>query len=1078
MPQANIPVLPKIIQRPRLERLLLGAVDKRFTLVCGSPGQGKTTLVASVLRQLPNNVFWYSLDPVNATPSRFTASLITFLQGFTATPDYDGSLIDNGSAEQSSSVLAGLLHKVPLENGLVIVLDDFHTVDEAGDFGAFIQSLIARTPPDLHFIIITRHEPRWKLAQRAIQRQMLSISNAQLALTPGECHEFFKEIYQIQLSREQMDRVMGLAEGWTPVMVMLGEMLSNERFSPEFPDIEAAFLLKKIPVLSLYLEQECFNNLTAEQQNVLMATSIVNKIPADLTNTLAGEAGEAILRDLIAMNMLVYRIEGEFSTFRMHALWKSFLMRKATEMWGVNKVRNLHRKAGDYFFAQNNWRKSISHYIHGQDVERAIEVLKRSRPEILGYELADHLHSLIIKLPPEKREDNPWMSFALACSVRLRDPALWHHYLQQALDGFRKNNDVKGESYALGQSMTVLMYSGDFRQMQTILTDRPRCTDGQEIPDLRITADRNFYVALVHCYLTGNLSEAIRAGEETRKTGFILRDDHIKIWADWVLAFANHYMGNFDVAQKRLSEAYERINSLEMEDLASVYLPYMAGLIADFTGEFSAAQSYLADSLDKARRLGMEAQIFYIKNFACYAALYLSDFELCEKLFNEMGDIIGICTAAENDHIMAYYWTWRGHYMFVRGQYHEAAALASQALRLREKTGGEIYLIKCLLVLGGALRELGDLEKSEHYLREAMERSITAGSMFLQASCYLQLALLYDLLNNKEMYIKHADSLFRLAMEKSYYHFFLWRDDHLARLITQIGDRSEYSVYVQELLRRRFNSSGINIEGKGSEPLRLSVLGPLIVNINGTKHVNLGLKKPLYLLALLAAKSVPVSMETVMEEMWPETDIKFARNNFHFTLNRLRNFLGSHDFIILKDGMCSLNQDKVWSDVRQFKSLNEKAARHIESNQISEAINLLRQSFKIYRGDLLEGENLGPLLTVESEALAKESYDSLVTLGRLLVQTGEYEEALNTLTRASSKSFADENSYRLLMLAHYALCNSGQALQIYNKLEKNLASEFQVRPHRRTRELRDLIRSGIDQPVSDLLKWLSREENT
>ncbi|NLV17802.1 MAG: AAA family ATPase [Syntrophomonadaceae bacterium] len=1077
MPQVNIPDLPKIIQRPGLERLLERGADKRLTLVSGSPGQGKTTLVADILQRMPQNVFWYTLGPSNSNLARFIGDLIDFLQDFTALPGDDINSICTGSIEDVSSALAGFLGQFSLANGLVIVLDDFHTIDETGSFGVFIQSLVSLVPPDYHFIIITRREPSWKLAQKTIQRKMINISDAELAFSPAESHEFFREIYKMNLSRKQMEGIMSLTEGWAPVMVMLGEMLSDERFGPDALDIEAAFLLKKIPVLSVYLEQELFHYLSEEQQNVLMATSIAKEISSDLAKILAGETGATVLKNLNAMNMLVYPVEGEPGTFRLHSLWKSFLMQKAIDIWGEDKIRDLHRNAGNYFFSRNDWRAAIENYIHGQDIERSIEVLKRSKPEILGYDLADRLYSLIIKLPPERRYFSPWMSFALACSVKLRDPALWHHFLQEALEGFRKNNDVQGESYALGQSMTVLMYSGEFRQMQTIITYQSQRPYSQEALDLKTSANRNFYVALAHCYLTGNLGEGIRAGKETRKIGFILQDDFIKLWGNWALAFVNHYMGNFDVAQKRLSEAYETINPSDLEELASVYLPYLAGLIADFTGDFAAAQSFFADSLDKAQKLGMEAQIFYIKNFACYAALYLGDYVLCERLFNEMGDIMGIYMTVENDHIMAYYWTWRGHYMYVRGQYHEAAALTGQALRLREKTGGEIYLIECLLVLGGAMREIGSHQESERYLREALRRSRAAGSFFLEASCYLQLALLYDIWGDKGLFAESIDGLFALALEKSYYHFFMWKDDHVARIMAKIENRSEYAVYVHELHRRRLFAMDVNPEETRPEPLKLSMLGPLIIDICGTKHVNLGLKKPAYLLALLAVKSVPVGMETVMEEMWPETDIKAARNNFHFTLNRLRKFLGKHEYIILKDGLCSINHAIIWTDVGQFEALHEKSAKCMESNQIAEAIELLRQLCKIYRGDLLEGENLGPLLAAESKALAKKSYDALVALGRLLLQTGDYEEALTVLNQASSLSFADENSCRLLMLAHFALCNPGQALKIYNELEKSLALELQVSPHRKTKELRDLIRSGIEHPISGLLKWLSREDS-
>jgi DNA-binding SARP family transcriptional activator len=170
--------------------------------------------------------------------------------------------------------------------------------------------------------------------------------------------------------------------------------------------------------------------------------------------------------------------------------------------------------------------------------------------------------------------------------------------------------------------------------------------------------------------------------------------------------------------------------------------------------------------------------------------------------------------------------------------------------------------------------------------------------------------------------------------------------------------------------------------------------------------------------------------------------------------------------------------DKIMVDIRQFNSLNERAAKSIDSNQVSEAIGLLKESIKLYRGNLLEGESLGPLLSIESASVEKTIFGSFVALGKLLLQTGEYEEALSILSKATAISFADENLYRLLMLVYYALCNPGQALQIYNKLEKYFAAEFQTSPHRKTRELRDLIREGTDQSISYLIRWLSREDQS
>ena len=49
---------------------------------------------------------------------------------------------------------------------------------------------------------------------------------------------------------------------------------------------------------------------------------------------------------------------------------------------------------------------------------------------------------------------------------------------------------------------------------------------------------------MANCYLTGNLRRQRDPGR-ARNIGFILRDDHIKIWAGWIIAMANWFIGNF-----------------------------------------------------------------------------------------------------------------------------------------------------------------------------------------------------------------------------------------------------------------------------------------------------------------------------------------------------------------------------------------------------------------------------------------------------------------------------------------------------------------------------------------------------
>jgi len=1083
MTWTQIPVLPKVIQRPRLEELIKNALDKNLILITGSPGQGKTTLVANVLQRLPNDIFWYSLDKTDLNPLKFIGDLKSFLQYFTFTKDAD---VDSNSIDHDENIpatLEELLKNISITDDLFIVLDNFQVVANSEEFDVIVQSILSNASPNLHVIIISREEPHWNLSQIKLQRKLLEIDNRQLSFLPDEVSGFFKEIYDLSFSPEQISRLSEFIAGWTPVMVLLGEFLFKEGYDSEILNLDAAGFFQRIPELSVYLEQECYNSLSSEQQDFLLKTSIVNKLSYDLIHHLVGEKGEPVFDQLIAKNLLICFVEKEDRVYRKHPLWQLFLIQKTEEAWGRDKIQELHRKAGEYFCIQEHWKKAIYHYVQGRDLERAIEVLKRSGPEVLDFKLADELQSLVNIYP-----DDPWLKFAFACSVRFRDPAICHHYLQQALEEFRNMKDTKGEVQALCLSIEVFVFfPGDLHKMKDLLADTSSYNRSKKSSDLRINAYKNVYAAMAHCWLTGQLEEAVRLGESARRISIILQDKNLMLWACWATALASSFIGNFKVAEKRLKTALTIIDSPEIDDIISVFIPYMVGLNADFMGEFGVAHSFLEEAHKKAEKLKMEALGFYINNYASYSALYRGDTQLCEKLLNDMGDFIGMCMVGEHGHLSSFFWAWRGHYMYVTGQYHEAIALTSQALRIRKKVGGEVYHIQCHLVLGGALREAGNLEESEYHLLEALKRSTSIGSYFYQASCYLQLAMLYDVLNREELFFRYIDDAFKLAMEKSFFHFFMWRDDKMARIITQTRDKDQYRGYIKELYRRRFtsnvriptpNEDKFSVKQASLKPIKIHMLGQLVIDINGTIYKNIGLKKAMNLLTLLAVKSAPVSMELIIEEMWPDRDIKLAKNNFHYTLNRLRNFLGNPELIILKDGLCSLNLDKCWIDVRHFKKLNERAKQLISLNKKSEASDLLQESSRVYRGDLLEGESLGPFLSIERNALAKYSYDSLVTLGTLLLELGNYEKAVNILTEACFKAFADEDAYRLLMLAHYECGHQWQALQTYNKLDNYLASELDASPHPKTKKLRNLIRDGIDQPIPVLIKWLLQKDKS
>ena len=173
------------------------------------------------------------------------------------------------------------------------------------------------------------------------------------------------------------------------------------------------------------------------------------------------------------------------------------------------------------------------------------------------------------------------------------------------------------------------------------------------------------------------------------------------------------------------------------------------------------------------------------------------------------------------------------------------------------------------------------------------------------------------------------------------------------------------------LRRSRLENRGLEQHGRRKGPnLEFFMLGTAILEING-EVIDLGSRRAVYLLSLLCTREEPISMDKILEEMWPDWDYHTARNNFYFTLHRLRKFLNNKDLIPFKNGQCWIESELFWTDIKQFDLLVEESRRLLNSNQKNRALAMLTHASALYRGELLEGMELGPILALEKETMAK-----------------------------------------------------------------------------------------------------------
>ncbi len=138
----------------------LGAAG-RVTDVSAPPGSGKTLLLRSWIGQagLAGRAAWVAVPGGERDPQQFwiavadalrgTAAASALVRPLTAAPDLDGWAI----------VERLLTDLVRLEDRIWLVVDDVHEL-AATDALAQLELLVMRAPPELRFVLATRHDLR------------------------------------------------------------------------------------------------------------------------------------------------------------------------------------------------------------------------------------------------------------------------------------------------------------------------------------------------------------------------------------------------------------------------------------------------------------------------------------------------------------------------------------------------------------------------------------------------------------------------------------------------------------------------------------------------------------------------------------------------------------------------------------------------------------------------------------------------------------------------------------------------------------------------------------------------------
>ena len=351
------PATPRLIDRGDLVAALDRAAARRVTIISAPAGSGKTCLlrawadrpgqrhelaVVQVERdQHDAQQFWLAvLDAV-----RHASATAGHPGPPPATPDFNApAMVDRVLSE---------LDDAP--GGITLVIDDLHELSSPEAFSQLTR-LLMNLPPQVHAILTTRHDLRLRLHQLRLAGELTEIREADLRFSERETRALL-DASGIALSDAGAALLHQRTEGWAAGLRLAALSLADhpdpERFVAEFSGSDRA--------IAEYLIAEMLERQPADVQDLLLRTSLVDRVDGELADLLTGRCGsERTLLELEDANAFVVSLDPQRTWFRYHHLFGDLLRLELRRRLPA-EVPALHRRAAEWFTLQGQAVEAIRH---------------------------------------------------------------------------------------------------------------------------------------------------------------------------------------------------------------------------------------------------------------------------------------------------------------------------------------------------------------------------------------------------------------------------------------------------------------------------------------------------------------------------------------------------------------------------------------------------------------------------------------------------------------------------------------------------------------------------------------------
>ena len=352
------------MERKRLYDVLREGRTLPLTLVVAPAGWGKSTIVTDWLAHDDVTAGWVSLDGGDNDPKRFWRYLLLAAdQAGSAAGSAALRRLDAAGSDVLRDVLPSFVNELAsAEAPLVLVLDDYHLVTSAR-VHATVATLLDRSPPQLHLMLITRADPPLPLSRLRVRGDLAELRADNLRFSAAEAVEFFSSRLGALLSEQDVLRLLARTEGWAAGLQLAALRLRDR---PDRSDFIERLTGADWHIVN-YLGEEVLATQPAEVREFLLVTSVLNRMCAPLCDALTGRAdGTRLIGEIYRANLFLVPLDDEHRWFRYHHLFGG-LLRHELARTAPDRPPVLHRRAAQWYAGHGDAAEAIGHAIASGD---------------------------------------------------------------------------------------------------------------------------------------------------------------------------------------------------------------------------------------------------------------------------------------------------------------------------------------------------------------------------------------------------------------------------------------------------------------------------------------------------------------------------------------------------------------------------------------------------------------------------------------------------------------------------------------------------------------------------------------